>query len=179
MRKLARIQQWYFKCPPICSFSCTLCWGVSRTFCKPHPQGDWLHEHLTMEFSENFYFIVLGRESFLDPAAYGSPVSSALGGWEKCDSLTTTRSLCHPEQGPRQKQQRGVGGGWSQEERRRRNPFPPALPAFWCSAQGWISNVVQGKTFRDVPWGRLPGNAFPALHLLPEFCENALTTLWG
>lgn len=63
-----------------------------------------------MEFSENFYFKILGRESSLDPAAYGRPVSSALGGWEKCDSLTTTRRLCHPEQGPQQKQQPGVGG---------------------------------------------------------------------
>ena len=78
-----------------------------------------------MEFSENFYFIVLGRESFLDPAAYGSPVSSALGGWEKCDSLTTTRSLCHPEQGPRQKQQRGVGGGVESGGETEEEPLSP------------------------------------------------------
>lgn len=38
---------------------------------KTSPSADLLQEHLTIEFSENF--IIVGRGSFLDLAAYGRP----------------------------------------------------------------------------------------------------------
>lgn len=111
--------------PPICSFSDTLC-REERIW--KTPQVGFLHENLMMEFSENVCSTVLGREPFLDPAAYGRPVGGARGGWKKCDFfLTVMHWLCQLEA---EIARMGSGGEVEQE------PLSMYMPAFRGSAQG-------------------------------------------
>lgn len=130
-----------------------------------------------MEFSENLYFIIVGRGSFLDLAAYGRPVGTALGGWGSVILWQPCSGFANLRQGPQQ-EPRWWGLGSGDGVRRRaggRTPFHRLCQYFRALPSAELVTQFKGKhSQREFPGGdSQEQSSWPSTH-----SQNSLRTHW-
>lgn len=157
MRKLDRIQLWHFKCHPSALF--LICCAGRREFGKPPSKfAPW-------KFDDGIFrecvFCSSRQRTFPGPCSIWQACGWCPRWVEKCDFfLTVTHRLCQLEA-----EIAGMGSGGEVEQ----EPRSVYMPAFQGSAQGWISDTIQGEMFMET---------FPVGDSQEHFCTLSARVLW-